>query len=384
MSTSGIMLKSPTLALRFASLMALSAALLCAAGPLAAQGTPVKLTSPTSPSASQAGGALVNVIGSGFPSGTIPPGNVTVSLVPATSGGGPSANTTATGVTTIFGSTRRVTFQIPIALTTNTPTAYLVSISGMTSTNAAFASSNSAALTINPPSTLTLNPNSGLPGQMLTVSLTGTFTNYVQGATMANFGAGISVGGAAAGGFGNVTVTSPTNATASIQISSGATGSRLVTVQTGVQAATALFSLPTSQPPVANPGGPYSGTVGQPVSFDGSASSDPNGSPLTFSWDFGDGTSPGSGPTPMHTYGSKGTFTVTLTVTDGLGLSNMATTTATISPANTPPVANAGPNQQVNAGTLVHLDGSKSNDPDGDPLTFSWSFVSSLWAAWRS
>lgn len=40
---------------------------------------------------------------------------------------------------------------------------------------------------------------------------------------------------------------------------------------------------------------------------------------------------------------------------------------------NDPPVANAGPNQSVNAGDAVTLNGAASSDPDGDTLTFSWT-----------
>jgi hypothetical protein len=43
---------------------------------------------------------------------------------------------------------------------------------------------------------------------------------------------------------------------------------------------------------------------------------------------------------------------------------------------NRPPVADAGQDKLVATGTPVRLDASRSNDPDGDPLLFSWRFVS--------
>ena len=50
--------------------------------------------------------------------------------------------------------------------------------------------------------------------------------------------------------------------------------------------------------------------------------------------------------------------------------------TVTITTQNSRPVANAGPDQTVLVGDTVTLDGSGSQDADGDPLTFFWSFTS--------
>ncbi|HEY4380078.1 MAG TPA: PKD domain-containing protein [Acidobacteriaceae bacterium] len=89
-----------------------------------------------------------------------------------------------------------------------------------------------------------------------------------------------------------------------------------------------------TQPPVANAGGPYTGTVGTPVTFSGSASTDPQGQTLTYQWDFGDGVK-GTVVSPTHTYPqvagvTSSVYTVSLIVTDTSGLNSQASTKATI------------------------------------------------------
>ena len=131
---------------------------------------------------------------------------------------------------------------------------------------------------------------------------------------------------------------------------------------------------PSNLPPIANAGGPYSGFRNVPVTFNGTLSSDPDGSPLTYLWTFGDGAT-GTGAAPTHAYASFGSYPVSLVVSDGTLSSAPATTTVTI--ANRAPIANpGGPYLGNNAtGLVVAFDGSASYDPDGDPLTaYSWSF----------
>ncbi|MGA2534765.1 MAG: PKD domain-containing protein [Terracidiphilus sp.] len=205
--------------------------------PLLAQ-TSVKLNGSTSPTSGQAGLTTVTVTGSGFPSGTISPASVTVTLTPKS--GGTAVTTTATSVTPGTGTTSTIGFLIPSSISVTSATVYEVSIAGQTTGGATFQSSNSAALTIDPPSSISsLSPKNGLQGQTVSVTITGKYTNFVNGVTQANFGPNISVGGAAPGTNGLVGVVSATSATATLVINNNATvGSQDVTVVTGAQTAT--------------------------------------------------------------------------------------------------------------------------------------------------
>ena len=83
---------------------------------------------------------------------------------------------------------------------------------------------------------------------------------------------------------------------------------------------------------------PSSGTIsaststalqGANVTFTASGASDPNGDSLSYAWNFGDGQT-GSGATATHLYTSAGTFTVTMTVSDGKLSAPAASTTITV------------------------------------------------------
>ena len=84
---------------------------------------------------------------------------------------------------------------------------------------------------------------------------------------------------------------------------------------------------------------PGEATAGTDVTFDAAGSTSVNGDIATYRWVWGDGTPDGSGATPTHQFASAGTFQVTLTITDGIGLTNSTTRSITVAPA---PVAAAG------------------------------------------
>ncbi len=143
--------------------------------------------------------------------------------------------------------------------------------------------------------------------------------------------------------------------------------------------ASVLISTQNS-PPVAQAGPNQTVAVGTAVYLDGSQSHDVDGDALSFHWAL-TATPVGSlallsDPTavqPIFAVDFPGTYTVQLIVNDGTV--NSAPASVLISTHNSPPVANAGPNQTVAAGTTVQLDGSQSHDVDGDPLSFHWALT---------
>ncbi|MGB5602499.1 MAG: PKD domain-containing protein, partial [Gammaproteobacteria bacterium] len=135
----------------------------------------------------------------------------------------------------------------------------------------------------------------------------------------------------------------------------------------------------TNSAPVADAGADQSALVNDTVTLDGSGSTDVDGDALTYSWSL---TSP-TGSTavlsnitvinPSFTIDVPGTYTAQLIVNDGTV--NSFADTVNISTDNTAPVADAGVEQASFVGGSVILDGSSSNDADGDALTFSWSLT---------
>jgi uncharacterized repeat protein (TIGR01451 family) len=136
------------------------------------------------------------------------------------------------------------------------------------------------------------------------------------------------------------------------------------------------------QPPVAVVGEGYSGITAVPVAFDGTGSSDADGTIESYEWDFGDDSPLGSGATPSYTYAAEGTYIVTLTVIDDSGASDSEPTHARIGGSSgsggLPPSANAGGPYSGNPGVAVSFDGTGSTDPGGSIVSYAWNFGDGL------
>ncbi|MGH7575336.1 MAG: PKD domain-containing protein [Longimicrobiales bacterium] len=133
-----------------------------------------------------------------------------------------------------------------------------------------------------------------------------------------------------------------------------------------------------NQPPVADANGPYDGLVGAPITLDGSASSDPDGTIESYDWDFNnDGVfDDATGESPEFTCSEVGTFPVALQVTDDQGATGTASAevNCTEEGENQPPVADANGPYEGLVGTPITLDGSASSDPDGTIESYDWDF----------
>jgi len=90
----------------------------------------------------------------------------------------------------------------------------------------------------------------------------------------------------------------------------------------------------TALPPVASLSvTPSSGQAPIVVSASTANSSSPDGTAITSTLNFGDGSAPVTGPSANHTYNVAGSYTVTATVTSATGLSSTAIATVTVSAA---------------------------------------------------
>ena len=131
---------------------------------------------------------------------------------------------------------------------------------------------------------------------------------------------------------------------------------------------------PTNDPPTADAGIDMTVSTRESVTLSGSGS-DPDGDRMAYSW-----TQTGGTDVTLKNFNNAsasftapdltGTLTFVLTVVDSTG--QAGSDSINIMVDSTLPVADAGPNQSVEPGVTVNLDGRSSYDPDSNRLTYSW------------
>ena len=125
--------------------------------------------------------------------------------------------------------------------------------------------------------------------------------------------------------------------------------------------------------PAASFTAPASALTRRSVSFDASASADPDGTITSYLWNFGDGqTQNTTSPTTAHSYRLPGPKMVTLTLTDDSGTT--AQVSHEVSVAHLPPVASFTAPKSVSTGQLASFDASASSDSDGTITSYRWNF----------
>lgn len=128
----------------------------------------------------------------------------------------------------------------------------------------------------------------------------------------------------------------------------------------------ALYASVIVTPPTADANGPYEGYEGTPITFDGTGSSDPDGTIVSHEWDLdGDGEyDDATGPTPSWTWDDDYAGNIGLKVTDDDGATGTDATTVAIS--NVAPTVDAGPDQLAKEGHTVSPDPATFSDPGVD------------------
>ena len=171
-----------------------------------------------------------------------------------------------------------------------------------------------------PVASFTASPSSG--SAPLTVTFDGSSSYDVNSGTIVSYSWAFGDGGTGSGKIVQHTYTSKGNFTARLTVTDndGKTASAYRTISL----------IQTNEPPVAEFSfSPTTGLVPLQVNFDASASRDPDGKIVQYSWEFGDGQT-ASGRTVSHVFSRSGTFSIELTVRDDSGATAIKSKTLTV------------------------------------------------------
>ena len=133
----------------------------------------------------------------------------------------------------------------------------------------------------------------------------------------------------------------------------------------------------TNQPPVAvDSATPQSGQPPLEVSFSSAGSYDPEGATLTYSWNFGDGTT-STEANPTHTYTAAGHYVVLLSVSDGTASDLASDLDITVGTPPVPTILTPSDGSIFRAGDVIDYSGSATDAEDGtlSASAFSWTIL---------
>ncbi len=138
-----------------------------------------------------------------------------------------------------------------------------------------------------------------------------------------------------------------------------------------------------NQPPNGSIDSPANGStfnIGSPVIFKGSGIDPDKDTSLTYAWNFGGAVANSTAQIPSVTLSTAGTFTITLTVTDSLGLADQTPATISITvkdPTRNPPngvISQPSGNSSIKVGDSISFVAT-ATDPDNDTnFTYLWNF----------
>ncbi|WP_169302497.1 PKD domain-containing protein [Halorientalis salina] len=160
-----------------------------------------------------------------------------------------------------------------------------------------------------------------------------------------------------------------------LTVSDGNGGSDIDTVEVRVN--------PANEDPIATTSPDRTVSERESVQLDATASTSPDGDSLRYSWEqiSGPSVTINGSATGRPTFTApeverNTTLSFELTVSDGNGGLDTDRVEITVEPVNESPIAEAGPDQRVDESSTVQLDGSGSNDPEGNSLSYSWRQIS--------
>jgi PKD repeat protein len=149
------------------------------------------------------------------------------------------------------------------------------------------------------------------------------------------------------------------------------TATLTVTDSQGVTTAS-TFTVTVYVAPIADAGDDTTGVTTKAIQFDGTGSYDPDGTIVSYDWDWGDGTAHGTGATPTHSFITKNVYTVTLTVTDSDGVTDTDVCVVTVCIAPVAKIATGDFRLFINE--LGSFSGVGSYDPDGSIVSYEWDW----------